>query len=172
MRYDRHEARVLTVLIDIIVLWMHLFAAIIFIGGSFFIWLVVWPASYGLATNETQRSIIVGRIAKRFAYFTHVSIAVLVASGTYLALPFLQSPSSLSTTLSGELLLAKVLVVVSMIILMYANNIYHGKKIMRLVAQGELDDVRRVRKLTHLASFITLGLMTIITVLGVALLFY
>jgi copper resistance protein D len=162
----------MTVLIDIIVLWVHLFAAIIFIGGSFFIWLVVWPASYGLANNEAQRSIIVGRIAKRFAYFTHASIIALVASGTYLALPYLQPASSLSTTLSVELLFAKILVVVSMIILMYANNIYHGKKIMRLVAQGKLDDVRRVRKLTHLASFISLGLMMIISMLGVALLFY
>jgi copper resistance protein D len=162
----------MTVLIDIIALWVHLFAAIIFIGGSFFIWLVVWPASYGLANNEAQRSIIVGRMAKRFAYFTHASIAVLVASGTYLALPYLESPISLSTTLSGELLLAKILVVVSMITLVYANNIYHGKKITRLVAQGKLEDVKRVRKLTHLASFITLGLMMIITMLGVALLFY
>lgn len=162
----------MTVLINIIFLWVHLFAAIIFIGGSFFIWLVVWPASYGLANTEAQRSIIVGRIAKRFAYFTHVSIAVLVASGTYLALPYLQSPSSLSTTLPGELLFAKILVVVSMIILTYANNIYHGRKIMRLVAQGKLEDVTRVRKLTHLSSFITLGLMMIITMLGATLLFY
>jgi uncharacterized membrane protein len=162
----------MTVLLDIIVLWVHLFAAIIFIGGSFFIWLVVWPASYSLANNESQRSIIVGRIAKRFAYFTHASIAVLVASGAYLALPYFQTPSLFSTTLPGELLLAKILVVVSMIILMYANNIYHGKKIMRLIAQGKLEDVKRVRKLTHLASFITLGLMIIITMLGVALLSY
>lgn len=162
----------MTVLVDIIVLWIHLFAAIIFIGGSFFIWLVVWPASYSIANTEAQRSIIVGRIAKRFAYFTHMLILTLVASGIYLALPYLQSSSSMSATLGGELLLAKITAVVVMIALMYTNNIYHGKKIMRLVAQGRLEEVKRVRRLTHLASFITLGLLLIITILGVTLVFY
>lgn len=162
----------MSLLFDIVALWVHLFAAIIFIGGSFFIWLVVWPASYSLANTEAQRSIIVGRIAKRFAYFTHASILTLAASGIYLALPFLQSPSSISTTLDGQLLQAKITVVAVMIALMYTNNIYHGKKIMRLVAQGRLEEVKRVRRLTHLASFITLGLLVIITILGVALLFY
>jgi putative copper resistance protein D len=158
----------LTVLLDIIVLWVHLFAAIIFIGGSFFIWLVVWPASYGLASTEAQRSIIVGRIAKRFAYFTHASIVTLVASGAYLAVPYLQSSSSTST-LGGQLFLAKITVVVTMIVLLYTNNIYHGRKIMRLVAQGKLEEVKKVRRLTHLASFITLGLLVIISMFGVAL---
>ncbi len=159
----------MVLLLDLIVLWVHLFAAIIFIGGSFFIWLVVWPASYGLANTKAQRSIIVGRIAKRFAYFTHASIAILIASGIYLAMPYLQSPALISTTLGGQLLSAKVVVVVMMIVLMYTNNIYHGRKIMRLIAEAKLDEARRVRKLTHLASFITLGLMVMITLLGAAL---
>ncbi len=162
----------MSVLFDIVALWVHLFAAIIFIGGSFFIWLVVWPASYSLANTEAQRSIIVGRIAKRFAYFTHASILTLVASGIYLALPYIESPSSISTTLGGQILLGKVIVVVIMIVLMYTNNIYHGRKIMRLVAQADLEEVKRIRHRTHLASFGTLGLLVIITILGVTLLYY
>lgn len=160
------------VLIDVFVLWVHLFAAIIFIGGSFFIWLVVWPTSYGLANTEAERTAIVGRIAKRFAYFTHLSIGILVTSGLYLAVPYLRSPSLLSTTLGGEILSAKVIVVIVMIILMYANNIYHGRKIMRLTAEGKLEDAERIRKAAHLASFVTLGLMLIITMLGVSLVSY
>lgn len=156
-------------LLDLIVLWTHLFAAIIFVGGSFFIWLVVWPASYEIANTEAQRSTIVGRIAKRFAYFTHASIAILIASGVYLAAPYLQSTALISTTSGGQLLSAKVVVVITMIVLMYTNNVYHGRKIRRLIAEAKLDELRRVRKLTHLASFITLGLLVIITLLGVAL---
>ena len=154
--------------IFLVVLWIHLFAAIIFIGGSFFIWLVVWPASYNITSNETDRTRIVGRIAKRFAYFTHGSIITLVLSGTYLAFS-ISSPSDLLSTYKGNILFAKVIVVVAMIALMYFNNLYHGKKIMKLASEGKLDEVKRIRRLTHLASYVTLALMVLITILGAAL---
>jgi len=85
---------------------LHLFAAIIFIGGSFFIWLVVWPASYDITSNEAERTRIVGKIAKRFAYFTHATIVTLVLSGIYLAYS-VSSPSDLLSTFAGNVLLAK-----------------------------------------------------------------
>lgn len=158
-------------LLFFVVLWIHLFAAIIFIGGSFFIWVVVWPTSYDITKDEPERTKIVGKIAKRFAYFTHSSLTVLVLSGVYLAF-YISSPSALLSTFIGNLLFAKIIVVVVMIALVYVNNLYHGKKIMRLAAEHKLDEVARVRKLTHMASFITLGLLVIITVLGAALVVY
>jgi uncharacterized membrane protein len=157
------------ILAGVVMLWLHLLAAIIFIGGSFFIWLVVWPSSYELSKTESERTLIVGKIAKRFAYFTHASITILVLSGIYLAAPYLASPPLLFTSLDGQILLVKVSAVVAMVALMYGNNIYHGRKIMRLVAQGRFEDVKRVRRLTHIASFVTLGLMLVITALGAAL---
>ena len=54
--------------IDLIILWIHIFTAIIFIGGSFFIWLVVYPESFKITDDEKLRTRIVGRIGKRFAY--------------------------------------------------------------------------------------------------------
>ncbi|MDG7001005.1 MAG: CopD family protein [Nitrososphaerota archaeon] len=150
------------------VLWLHLFAAIIFIGGSFFIWLVVWPASYDITSNEAERTKIVGKIAKRFAYFTHASIVTLVLSGIYLAF-YVSSPAGLLSTFVGNLLLTKITVVIVMIALMYFNNLYHGKKIMKLASQGKLDEVKRVRRLTHIASYVTLALLILITILGAAL---
>ncbi|MDG6959539.1 MAG: CopD family protein [Nitrososphaerota archaeon] len=156
-------------LLFILVLWVHLFSAIILVGGSFFIWLVVWPASFTITENEAERTRIVGRVAKRFAYFSHGTVTLLFLSGAYLAWPYVVAPGLALTTLRGEVLLAKVATVVVTIALMYANNLYHGRKIMRLAAQGRLDDVRRVRKLTHIASYVTLGLLLVITVLGATL---
>ncbi|MDG6989157.1 MAG: hypothetical protein JRN21_07500 [Nitrososphaerota archaeon] len=152
-----------------LVLWVHLFAAMIFVGGSFFIWFVVWPASYKIAKDEAERTRMVGRIAKRFAYFTHGAVVALLLSGLYLAAPYLGTPSLLLSTFAGDVLLAKMVLVVLAVSLMYANNIYHGRKIMRLVAEGRLDDVKRVRRLTHIASYVTLGLLVAITVLGAVL---
>lgn len=152
-----------------LVLWVHLFSAVVLVGGSFFIWFIVWPASFQFAANEAERTKAVGRIAKRFSYFTHGSLIALVPSGLYLAAPYLTSPSMLSSTLEGQILLAKVVIVGSAIILIYTNNIYHGRKIMRLVAQGRMEDLKRVRRTTHVASYVTLGLLIVITMLGVAL---
>lgn len=153
----------------VLALSVHLFSAIILIGGSFFIWFVVWPASYTITESEAERTRIVGRIAKRFAYFTHGTVVALVLSGLYLAGPYIAAPALLLSTLRGEVLLAKVVTVVLAIALMYANNIYHGRKIMRLVAQGRLDDVKRVRRLTHVASYATLGLLLVVMMLGATL---
>lgn len=159
-------------LLDLIVLWIHLFFAIIFIGGSFFIWFVVWPASYQITDDEKFRTRIVGKIAKRFAYFTHVSIGILVVTGLYNATWYLPSPADLFTTTGGKLLFIKSVLVVVVVIMIYVNNLYHGKKIMRLAEEKKFDEMKRIRKRTHLFSYTSLGLLLVITVLAVAMQFY
>lgn len=156
-----------------IALFLHVFFAIIFIGGSFFIWIVVWPESYNLTDDERQRTRIVGRIAKRFAYFTHISIAVLVVSGLTLAYWYLNgSLSNLFTTTGGNILLVKVIIVAIDIAMIYTNNLYHGKKIMRLSREGKHEEVQRIRKVTHFFSFLSLALLVVIVLLGTLLRFY
>lgn len=152
-----------------LVLWVHLFSAVVLVGGSFFIWLVVWPASFQVTTDEAARTKVVGKIAKRFAYFTHGSLVALVLSGLYLAAPYFSGPGPLLSTLEGQILTAKIAAVVSAIVMIYTNNIYHGRKITRLAAEGRFDDMKRVRHVTHIASYVTLGLLILITILGAAL---
>lgn len=160
------------ILLDLIILWLHLFFAIIFIGGSFFIWVVVWPASYQITDDERLRTKVVGRIAKRFAYFTHVSLGILIITGIYNATWYLPSFGALFTTTGGLILLVKGILVILVIAIIYTNNLYHGKKIMRLSEEKRYDDMKRIRKRTHLFSFISLGLLLVITVLAAALQFY
>lgn len=160
------------VLLDALVLMIHIFFAILFIGGSFFIWLVVWPASYELTDNERERTRIVGKIAKRFAYFTHISVAVLIVTGIYNAYWYIGSVSNLFYTVGGQILFAKIVVVGLDLLIIYTNNLYHGKKIMRLASEGKLEEVARIRKITHLFSFISLFLLIVIVILAVSLQFY
>lgn len=42
----------MTPLVNAVVLWVHLFSAVLFVGGSFFMWIVVVPASHALTENE------------------------------------------------------------------------------------------------------------------------
>lgn len=161
-------------IVGTIVLWIHLFSAILFIGGSFFIWVVVWPASYQITDDETLRTKVVGRIAKRFAYFTHITLGLLVATGIYLAYYYLGgfTAGNILHTTGGQLLFTKSLLVIIMITIVYTNNRYHGKLIMRLSREKKYDEMKRIRRRTHLFSYISLGIMVAISVLAAAMQFY
>ncbi|QRF76061.1 putative integral membrane protein [Thermoplasmatales archaeon] len=158
--------------IIIAVLFVHIFSAIFFIGGSFFIWFIVWPVSYKLTEDETYRTRIVGLIGRLFGYYTNALVIVLVGTGIFLGYEYLPRLSDLETTTGGQILLEKSIIVAIMLILMYANNIYHGKKIMRLSEEKKYDEMERIRRITHVASFVTMGLMIVITILAVSLQFY
>jgi hypothetical protein len=58
-------------LFDALVLWIHLFSAVIFVRGSFFMWLVIVPASRLITHDEPERTGMVGNIAKRFGNLTN-----------------------------------------------------------------------------------------------------
>ena len=158
-------------ILDAAILWIHLFSAIIFIGGSFFIWLVLWPASFDFNIDEKERTRVIGKVAKRFAWFTHITLIVLIITGIYNVTWYLPNLSDLFTTPSGELLFIKSLTVLAMIVIMYGNNIYHGKKIVKLASEGKLDEVKKIRKMTHKISALTLALMILITIEAVGLQF-
>jgi uncharacterized membrane protein len=111
----------------------------------------------------------VGRI---FGTATDISVAILILTGLYLGYGYLPKLSDLTTTTGGQLLLAKGIIVVIMLVLMYANNIYHGKKLVRLSQEGKFDEMKRIRRITHMASFITLGLMVVIVLIAFTLPFY
>ena len=149
-----------------IVLWIHLFFAIIFIGGSFFIWIVVWPSSFDLAENEKFRTKIVGTMSKRFAFFTNISVGILIVTGLNLAYQMFGTTPDLLSTIGGQILFAKVVVVAVALGIMYYNNMGHAKKIKLLVEENKMDEVSRLRKRAHLFSFLTLGLLVIVTILA------
>ena len=160
-------------LIDTIVLWIHVFSAIFFVGGSFFIWVVVVPASFKITDDEKLRTRIVGLIGKQFALYTNISLVILIVSGIYNATWYLNYDFlALFNTTGGNILLVKIILVGAMILIMYGNNIYHGKRIMQMVREGRMDELRKLRKWSHMLSFITLGLMIAIIFAAVALEFY
>ena len=154
-------------------LWIHIFFAIIFIGGSYFMWLVLWPASFKVSDDEKQRTRFVGVVAKRFAYFSHASLLILIVTGLILSFDwYLPQPADLTTTLPGNILLSKIIVVAAMIAIVYGNNMYHGKRIMKLSREGKKEELQKLRRMSHILSFISLGLMAVIVVLAVALQIY
>ncbi len=155
-----------------VVLWIHLFFAIVFIGGSFFIWFALWPASFEMTSDEKQRTRIVGLASKRFARITNISVGILIITGLLLAYGISADTPGFYSSGAGIVLLVKSLLVAAAIGIMYYNNLSHPKKIVRLLAEGKTQEVAKVRKMAHLLSYLTLLLLTLVTVLGAILVGY
>lgn len=106
---------------------------------------------------------MVGKISKRFAIFTNISVLILIPTGLALAyFDFGLYPSFSDPAF--EILLLKAGTVVIALSLMYYNNLHHAKKIVKMISEGKKEEVAAMRKTAHLISYITLGLLILITV--------
>jgi copper resistance protein D len=156
-------------LVNSVVLWVHLFSAVLFVGGSFFMWMVVVPASHTLTDDEAERTRMVGRMAKQFAKIVNPALVVLVVTGLYNITWYLPSVGSLFSTYAGHLLLAKLSAVVALILMIYVSNVYFGRRIMRFAREGRLEELKALRRMSRRVSFANLGLMLVILLLVVAM---
>ena len=154
-----------------IILFIHVLSAIIFVGGSIFIWLILWPESYKL-NDEKIRTRLLGFVGKKFALYTNISLILLIATGLTMTYRYLENFSLYFTSTEGHILFIAEVLIIIMIVIMYGNNIYHGRLIVKLNEQNKFDEIKKIRKKTHVFSFITMILMVIIVLLMVALRVY
>ncbi len=155
--------------VDAAVLWVHLLSAVLFVGGSFFMWLVVEPVSHRVMPDEASRTQLVGRLARRFGQVVTPLLLLLVATGLYNASWYLPSVTAPLSSLAGQLLFAKSVLVAVMIALIYVHGLYFGRRISRLAREGQVEGLRRIRRRSRLVAYANLGLMLVILALAVGL---
>ena len=155
-------------LFDSLILWVHLFSAVLFVGGSFFMWLVIVPASRLITQDESERTRIVGKIARAFGNLTNPILILLILTGLYNASWYLRSAGSLFDY-PGTILLLKVILVGVLLLLIYVHNVYFGKQIVRLAEERKLDSLKQLRKRSRFVSAANLSLMVVILLLAVLL---
>jgi uncharacterized membrane protein len=155
----------------LILLSIHVLSAITFVGGSIFIWLILWPESYKM-NDDKLRTRLLGYVGHRFAFWTNLTLGLLILTGLLMTYKYIFNPALYFESIGGELLFTAEILIIAMIIIMYGNNIYHGKLIVRLNEEGKLEEVKKIRKVTHVYSMVTMVLMIIIVVLMVAMRVY
>ncbi len=158
-----------TNLLDAAVLYTHLVAAVLFVGGSFFIWFVVDPVSYQLTSDESSRTALVGRVARQFGRWVNVLLLVLVLTGLFNAWVYLASPGTGWGSAAADVLLVKIGVVGLLIALIYLHGAYYGPRIVRLAREGKLDQLRALRRRSRVISYVNLALMLAVLFLAVLL---
>lgn len=155
-------------LLNAAILWVHLFSAVLFVGGSFFIWLVVMPAS-DLIKDELERMRVIERMARRFGKISGALLILLIVTGVYNASWYLPSTTALFDTYEGNLLLVKVVLVILLVALVSLHGVYYGRKIITLSKEEKFDELKAVRRQSRIISGASLVLMVAILILAAAL---
>lgn len=103
-------------LVDALILWGHLVAASIWVGGSIFIGIVLAPLLKTISDSVEGRLAIMIRVGRKFNKIGVPSLIILIASGIYNSVGFVSKPELVLSTNYGVILLIKVILVVMLII--------------------------------------------------------
>lgn len=99
-----------------IITWIHLTSAAIWVGGSLFIGAVLAPILKTLSYSLEERLQIMIKVGRRFNKIAIPSLIILIGTGIYNSYPFFNNFDLLFSTDYGNLLIIKILLVISLIV--------------------------------------------------------
>ena len=146
------------------ILWAHLFSAMLFIGGSFFMWLILVPASKEVEKDEAKRTMLVAKVSKRFAKLTSWLLAALIVSGLLNAAWY--TPSY---PYQEYLVLGMAAATLALVVLLYGPGRYYGRQIADLAKKRDIRGLEEVRRKSTIVSYMNLVLMVLISIIAVLL---
>jgi copper resistance protein D len=103
----------MVLLVEGLVVWLHLVAASIWVGGSIFLGLVLSPMLKVITRTVEERIVILIKVGRRFNYIAFPSLIVLVITGIYNSKAFVFDPDALYQTNYGIILMVKIAAVVA-----------------------------------------------------------
>ncbi len=113
--------------LDLVVRWIHLVASVTWVGGLIYTNFVLTPPATGRGIPPTFIRLM---CMQRFRGFALGSLAVLVITGIYNTSRYLSSVGDLLTTVWGNVLLAKVLLVVAVIVITAFTSLVLGPAVV------------------------------------------
>jgi putative copper resistance protein D len=113
--------------LDTLVLWIHILAAVSWVGGMIFVAFIIGPY-VRRAFPPAERTPLMAAVGQRFSYLGWSAIFTLVATGIYNAVHFLRSWDNLLHTEFGHILLVKIGLVAVMIVLSIVHDFFLGPR--------------------------------------------
>jgi putative copper export protein len=152
---------------QVIITWIHLIAAAIWVGGSIFIGIVFSPILKTITTSIEERIQIMIKVGKRFNKIAVPSLIILMITGLYNSHLLLSKPELLMATSYGIFLTIKIILVIALIIT-YAIHVRVIRKEVEdqiMSNQMPIEQIQKLRK-----KIIILGEITV--VLSITILFF
>jgi putative copper export protein len=153
-------------LVDALIMWAHLVAASIWVGGSIFIGIVLAPLLKTISDSVEGRLSIMIRVGRKFNKIGVPSLIVLIVTGIYNSTGFIVKPSMIFSTTYGIVLLIKIMLVIALIII-FAIHV----RLIRSEAEKKIESKQlsgdHLQKLR--SKIIALGRLTVIISLVILL---
>lgn len=167
-----NEMMVMPVL-DTLVLWLHIVAAAVWVGGIVFLGLVMQPVAKNLISDPIERSRFLGKVGTRFNTIGWGSLVILALTGLYnlvrVAGGASYVPFLLLRTHFGLILDVKLTFVFGMVLITAHHTFISGPTVRKLILQLEVirnekgsvfELERRIRRL-QMQNGILMGILTL-----------
>jgi putative copper resistance protein D len=157
-------------LADVLVFWVHLTCASIWVGGSLFLGIVLAPMLGTIAESPTDRLTLMLRIGRRFNRIALPAFVILIITGIYNSRAFLLQPDLLLDSEYGVILLIKIIfVIVTLIIYIVHIRSIDLQTEKRIMSGDSMAYVQPIRSRIILLGRVIVGLSLIILFLGALL---
>ena len=151
---------------DALIMWAHLVAASIWVGGSIFIGIVFAPLLKTMSDTVEGRLSIMIRVGRKFNKIAIPSLIILIITGIYNSSNLIVNPSLILSTTYGQILVIKVILVIILLITFAIHvrliRVEIEKKIESKQFSEEL--VQKIR-----SKIIALGRITVIVSIAILL---
>ncbi len=151
---------------DALIMWAHLVAASIWVGGSIFIGIVLAPLLKTISDSIEGRLSIMIRVGRKFNRIAAPSLVILIASGLYNSSGYLSKPSLFLSTNYGLVLITKIVLVIILIITFIIHIRLIRAETEKRIESKELS-AEAVQKLR--SKIILLGRITVIVSVAILL---
>ena len=153
-------------LVNALIMWAHLIAASIWVGGSIFIGIVLAPLLKTISDSIEGRLSIMIRVGRKFNKIGVPSLIILIATGIYNSVDFIVNPSLILSTSYGIVLLVKIILVI-LLIITFAIHV----RLIRIEVEQKIESKQLAGEfLQKLRSkIIMLGRLTVILSLAILL---
>ncbi len=150
--------------------WIHIVAAMLWVGGALFIFVVLSPVIRG-EFDRKERTLLFAKVGRRFNSVSLVALLLLATTGAYNGWFRLRSLELLFTTYYGQLLLLKLALVAVVIALTYLHSYRLTPKLESLALSGivESPEAKALRGKTITLSVVQLILNLLVVFIAVLL---
>ncbi len=152
---------------QVIVTWIHLISASIWVGGSIFLGVVLAPLLKKMSLSIEERLELMIKVGRRFNKIALPSLVILIGTGIYNSHLVLQSPEILFSSSYGIFLTTKIVLVIALIVTFAVHIRLFSKDIEQKISARQIADME-LKKLNKKGMI--LGETTV--VISVAILFF